>query len=56
MPSVLITGATRGIGLEFATQYLTQGWHVYAACRNPHLHKNYSNLLRPKIATSIFSL
>jgi NAD(P)-dependent dehydrogenase (short-subunit alcohol dehydrogenase family) len=35
MKSVLITGANRGLGLEFARQYLAEGWHVYAACRNP---------------------
>jgi NAD(P)-dependent dehydrogenase (short-subunit alcohol dehydrogenase family) len=29
----LITGANRGIGLEFARQYLADGWQVYAACR-----------------------
>ena len=35
MPSALITGANRGLGLEFARQYLGDGWQVYAACRNP---------------------
>jgi NAD(P)-dependent dehydrogenase (short-subunit alcohol dehydrogenase family) len=35
MPSALITGANRGLGLEFARQYLADGWQVYAACRNP---------------------
>jgi NAD(P)-dependent dehydrogenase (short-subunit alcohol dehydrogenase family) len=35
MPSALITGANRGLGLEFARQYLTDGWQVYAACRDP---------------------
>jgi NAD(P)-dependent dehydrogenase (short-subunit alcohol dehydrogenase family) len=35
MPSALITRANRGIGLEFARQYLAEGWHVYAACRDP---------------------
>ena len=35
MPAVLITGANRGIGLEFARQYLADGWHVFAACRDP---------------------
>lgn len=35
MPSALITGASRGIGLEFVRQYLADDWHVYAACRNP---------------------
>jgi NAD(P)-dependent dehydrogenase (short-subunit alcohol dehydrogenase family) len=31
----LITGANRGLGLEFARQYLADGWQVYAACRDP---------------------
>jgi NAD(P)-dependent dehydrogenase (short-subunit alcohol dehydrogenase family) len=35
MASALITGANRGIGLEFARQYLADGWQVYAACRDP---------------------
>jgi NAD(P)-dependent dehydrogenase (short-subunit alcohol dehydrogenase family) len=33
MPSVLITGANRGIGLEFARQYAADGWDVIAAAR-----------------------
>lgn len=35
MATVLITGASRGIGLEFSRQYAADGWHVIAACRNP---------------------
>jgi NAD(P)-dependent dehydrogenase (short-subunit alcohol dehydrogenase family) len=35
MPSALITGANRGLGLEFARQYLDDGWRVHAACRDP---------------------
>ena len=35
MPTVLITGANRGLGLEFARQYLAQGDAVIAACRRP---------------------
>jgi NAD(P)-dependent dehydrogenase (short-subunit alcohol dehydrogenase family) len=35
MPSILITGANRGLGLEFARQYLADGWQVYTACRDP---------------------
>ena len=35
MPTVLITGANRGIGLEFARQYAADGWRVIAACREP---------------------
>ena len=36
MPSALITGANRGLGLEFARQYSADGWQVYAACRDPN--------------------
>jgi NAD(P)-dependent dehydrogenase (short-subunit alcohol dehydrogenase family) len=35
MPSVLITGANRGLGFEFARQYAADGWRVFAACRDP---------------------
>jgi NAD(P)-dependent dehydrogenase (short-subunit alcohol dehydrogenase family) len=35
MASVLITGANRGLGLEFARQYAAAGWRVFACCRNP---------------------
>lgn len=33
MPIVLITGANRGIGLEFARQYSNDGWDVIATAR-----------------------
>ena len=32
---LLITGANRGLGLEFVKQYLADGWRVIACCRNP---------------------
>lgn len=35
MPTVLITGANRGLGLEFARQYAAEGAEVIATCRNP---------------------
>lgn len=35
MPNVLITGANRGIGLEFARQYAADGWEVVATAREP---------------------
>ncbi|MFM9969079.1 MAG: SDR family oxidoreductase [Burkholderiales bacterium] len=35
MPTVLITGANRGLGLEFARQYAADGWRVLATCRDP---------------------
>ncbi len=35
MPTVLITGAGRGLGLELARQYLADGWQVIACARSP---------------------
>lgn len=34
-PTVLITGASRGIGLELARQYAGRGWNVIATARRP---------------------
>jgi NAD(P)-dependent dehydrogenase (short-subunit alcohol dehydrogenase family) len=52
MKRVLITGANRGIGLEFARQMLGRGDRVFAAARNPKSAKHlialsaeYGNLL-----------
>ena len=47
MPSVLITGANRGLGLEFARQYLADGWQVYAACRDPSSASELRRLAEP---------
>lgn len=33
MPTVLVTGANRGLGLEFARQYSQDGWNVVATAR-----------------------
>jgi NAD(P)-dependent dehydrogenase (short-subunit alcohol dehydrogenase family) len=35
MPTVLITGANRGLGLELARQYAGDGWQVVATARAP---------------------
>lgn len=35
MATILITGANRGLGLEFVRQYLGEGCAVIGACRNP---------------------
>lgn len=35
MKIVLITGANRGLGLEFCRQYAQAGWQVLACCRLP---------------------
>lgn len=33
--NLLITGANRGLGLEWARQYAEVGWRVFATCRHP---------------------
>lgn len=51
MATVFVTGANRGLGLEFARQYAADGWKVLAAVREPKkakelgdLAKKYSNV------------
>ncbi len=34
MPTALVIGASRGIGLEFARQYLNEGWRVFGTFRS----------------------
>lgn len=34
MPTVLVTGANRGIGFEFVKSYAADGWRVHACARN----------------------
>jgi NAD(P)-dependent dehydrogenase (short-subunit alcohol dehydrogenase family) len=51
MTVVLITGASRGLGLEFARQYAADGWEVLATAREPEKGKELQNLVRkyPKL-------
>ncbi len=44
MPSVLITGANRGLGLEFARQYAKADWRVIGCCRKPELAPELKDL------------
>ncbi len=44
MPTVLITGANRGIGLALARGYLAEGWRVHACCRQPGKAKDLKAL------------
>ena len=34
MTTVLVTGSSRGIGLELVRQYAADGWRVIATCRD----------------------
>jgi NAD(P)-dependent dehydrogenase (short-subunit alcohol dehydrogenase family) len=44
MPTLLLSGANRGIGLEYARQYLADGWRVHACCRFPDRAKELKSL------------
>jgi NAD(P)-dependent dehydrogenase (short-subunit alcohol dehydrogenase family) len=46
MPSIMITSANRGLGLEFVRQYALDGWRIFAACRNPDAAHNLHELAR----------
>ena len=53
MPRVLVTGANRGLGLEFARQYAAAGWDVVAGCRRPQEASELAGLGK---AVAIFEL
>ena len=44
MPTILITGANRGLGLEFVRQYIAANWRVIATCRNPELAQDLKEI------------
>jgi NAD(P)-dependent dehydrogenase (short-subunit alcohol dehydrogenase family) len=44
MRRILITGANRGLGLEFTRQYLKRGERVFATCRKPGLAQELTRL------------
>jgi NAD(P)-dependent dehydrogenase (short-subunit alcohol dehydrogenase family) len=48
MPSILITGANRGLGLEFARQYAADGWEVLATARDPKSSEELQRLAKHK--------
>ena len=45
-PTVLITGSSRGIGLEFTRQYAEKGWNVIATARSPEDDKLLQGLAK----------
>ena len=56
MNTVLITGANRGIGLEFTQQYATDGWRVLACCRNPQSASALQSIAKSNTNIEILSL
>lgn len=56
MPSVLITGANRGLGLEFAKQYAASGYRVYATTRKREAGDELSRLAKGHASLSVHEL
>ena len=44
MPTILITGANRGIGLELTRSFAKDGWRVHACCRDPKQAKDLRSI------------
>ncbi len=56
MSTVLVTGASRGLGLEFVRQYAADGWQVLACCRQPEAAGELSALARESDSVRLFAL
>lgn len=41
MPTVLLTGAARGLGFDFVRQYASKGWKIHACARDPAALKDF---------------
>jgi len=54
--TVLITGANRGIGLEFTRQYAKDGWQVLACCRSPQSASELKQLAASSINIKVLAL
>lgn len=56
MAAILITGANRGLGLEFARQYAKDGWRVLACCRDPGQARELTQLAAQHANISVHAL
>ena len=50
--AVLITGANRGLGFEFARQYVADEWRIFTACHEASVFSAYLRTLRWNTATA----
>ncbi|BCA78258.1 SDR family oxidoreductase [Desulfuromonas sp. AOP6] len=56
MPSILITGANRGIGLELTRCFLGHNWKIFACCRTPESAEELNRLVSGKNDVRILRL
>lgn len=56
MPSVLVTGANRGLGLEWVRQYAALEWRVHATCRHPAEASKLAEVVRQYPGVSLHRL
>ncbi len=56
MESILVTGANRGLGLEWCRQYALAGWRVYATCRHPETAEDLNALAQAHTRLSLHRL
>jgi NAD(P)-dependent dehydrogenase (short-subunit alcohol dehydrogenase family) len=54
--TLFITGANRGIGLEYVKQYAQAGWHVLACCRDPANASALNQLANQYPAVEVYAL
>lgn len=45
MPSVLMTGANRGLGFGLLKLYAAEGWRVFGCCRDPQKANDLANVV-----------
>jgi NAD(P)-dependent dehydrogenase (short-subunit alcohol dehydrogenase family) len=55
-PTILVTGANRGIGLELARQYAARGWQVIATARKPAEAAALAGIAKVRVNLSIETL
>jgi NAD(P)-dependent dehydrogenase (short-subunit alcohol dehydrogenase family) len=54
--SILVTGSSRGLGLEWVRQYAAAGWRVYATCRQPEAAEDLQRLAEQHSQVSVHRL
>lgn len=56
MTAILLTGANRGIGLEFVRQYAREGARIFASCRHPAKADELNHITRERKNVTVHAL